>query len=474
MQPRHLSHSKRVKRVSAGMRFIVAALLAIGLTVLFIFWKNEVAYTPAPDKAEKTVSEAAVPRILDFHMFDVFDGLRLSRVGEDKAEVQETSDGGGSWQLESAGTPEEMRVLFHDRIQNKAASKSAFADIMKESRIVESASADDTVKKLQYVTQKIGWALLSEADGEKSQLWLTIDGGMTWTDKPSAETAEVMTAERERLHAMAMEGEYFADVGTAAAVMLAEYVLIPGTASPGDIVLVRSRSAGTVNWQGKDYVLKPFGIGHYAYLPVSVQIKPGSYRIGDQTLTIRPKSFETQHLKVTNEQNSMRQNTERIQADQLKINKARSESRPEFLFAPDTSFVQPVEGILTTPYGFTRYVNGSFAGSHTAIDLAAPTGTPIQATNDGVVVLAEELYLTGNSIYIDHGMQLFSQYAHLSELKVNAGDRVKKGDIIGLVGSTGFSTGPHLHFTFWAHNVPVNPNLFFGKTPFDWLSAAGK
>jgi murein DD-endopeptidase MepM/ murein hydrolase activator NlpD len=66
-------------------------------------------------------------------------------------------------------------------------------------------------------------------------------------------------------------------------------------------------------------------------------------------------------------------------------------------------------------------------------------------------------------------MGLFSQYAHMSELRVKTGDKVKKGDIIGLVGTTGFSTGPHLHFTFWANNVPVNPNLFFDSTPFKWL-----
>ncbi|MCU6797115.1 M23 family metallopeptidase [Paenibacillus sp. WQ 127069] len=167
----------------------------------------------------------------------------------------------------------------------------------------------------------------------------------------------------------------------------------------------------------------------------------------------------------------MKQETKRIDEDQKKIDKARSESQGEFLFS--TNFIKPIEGILTTPYGYTRYVNGKFDSSHRALDLAAKEGTPIKATNDGIVALSELLYLTGNSIYIDHGMGLFSQYAHLSELRVKAGDHVKQGDIIGLVGTTGFSTGPHLHFTFWAHNVPVNPDLFFDTTPFHWLPAPG-
>nr|WP_246362538.1 M23 family metallopeptidase [Paenibacillus alba] len=167
----------------------------------------------------------------------------------------------------------------------------------------------------------------------------------------------------------------------------------------------------------------------------------------------------------------MKQDTARIDADQKKIDQARSKSEPAFLFSGP--FVKPIEGILTTPYGYTRYVNGKYDSAHLAVDLAAKEGTPIKATNDGVVALADSLYLTGNSIYIDHGMGLFSQYAHLSELRVKTGDRVKQGDIIGLVGTTGFSTGPHLHFTFWAHNVQVNPDLFWGTTPFRWVEPKG-
>ncbi|TCZ78957.1 M23 family metallopeptidase [Paenibacillus albiflavus] len=248
--------------------------------------------------------------------------------------------------------------------------------------------------------------------------------------------------------------------------MDSDWSLIPSTVSPGDIILVRHNQPGKVNWLDKDYKLEPFGEGYFTYLPIGIGTKPGTYKIGNQVLTIQAKQFDTQSIKVTKQMASMKQETDRIQADQKKINLARSQSSPEFLFT--TTFIQPVEGVLTTPYGYTRYVNGKLDSRHTAIDLAAKEGTPIHATNDGIVALADNLYLTGNSIYIDHGMHLFSQYAHMSKLLVKTGDKVKQGDIIGLVGTTGFSTGPHLHFTFWAHNVPVNPNLFFGTTPFHW------
>lgn len=249
-------------------------------------------------------------------------------------------------------------------------------------------------------------------------------------------------------------------------ILASEWALLPETVFQGDAVLVRSQTEAAVQWHDKSYPLLSYGKGYYTLLPIPMDMKPGTYRIGDRELTVKKKKFETQYLEVTEEQESMRQNTDRINKDQQKINKARSQSAADFLYKHE--FIQPIEGILTTPYGYTRYVNGTFSGSHRAIDLAAPEGTPIKATNDGVVVLSEALYLTGNSIYIDHGMNLFSQYAHLSELKVKAGDKVKAGQTIGLVGTTGFSTGPHLHFTFWIGNDPVNPNLFFNKTPFQW------
>jgi hypothetical protein len=280
---------------------------------------------------------------------------------------------------------------------------------------------------------------------------------------------QVIEDERMRLINLELERGYYKGLQSGEIAISSEWTLMPDTVSPGDVLLVRHHAAEEITWGDKTYKLQKFGTGYYTYLPISSGIEPGEYQIGDQTLTVLDKSFETQHLEVSSKMESMRRDTDRIQADQLKINKARSQSEAEFLFPPDSDFVQPVKGRLSTPFGNTRYINGNLSGRHMAIDLAAPEGTPIMTTNEGIVVLAEELYLTGNAIYIDHGMGLFSQYAHLSELHVETGDRVEHGQIIGLVGTTGFSTGPHLHFTFWAHNVPVNPNLFFEKTPFYWL-----
>jgi murein DD-endopeptidase MepM/ murein hydrolase activator NlpD len=263
------------------------------------------------------------------------------------------------------------------------------------------------------------------------------------------------------------EAAYYLNAAVAEKAMKAEWTLIPAQASIGDVVMVRSSKAGSVSWQGKKYELQAFGTGYYTYLPVQRTVKPGKYTVGGATLTVGTKKFKTQYLKVTKQMESMKQNTKRIAEDQKKIDAARSNSKSEFLFT--STFIVPVKGRISTEYGQTRYVNGKFDKSHMAIDYAAKTGTPVKATNDGIVVLADSLYLTGKSIYIDHGMELFSQYIHLNKISVKPGQKVKRGDVIGTVGTTGFSTGPHLHFAFWAHNTQVNPNLFYGKTPFQWL-----
>lgn len=331
------------------------------------------------------------------------------------------------------------------------------------------ASQEYKIKQSQFVTERIGWALVDNQSATPVPLLVTADGGKTWNKEVTPEVQKASQDEKNRRQFIQSEAFLYDGVQTAKTVLKSGWRLFPETTSPGDAVLVRHDGPGEVAWQGATYKLQPFAAGYFTYLPMSLSVKAGTYKIGDQELTVKAKKFETQYLQVTQEMEAMKQDTQRILADQKKIDLARSKSAPEFLFTSD--FIQPVEGILTTPYGYTRYVNNKYDSSHLAIDLAAKQGTPIKATNDGIVVLAETLYLTGNAIYLDHGMGLFSQYAHMLELKVKTGDRVKKGDIIGLVGTTGFSTGPHLHFTFWLHNVQANPDLFFGTTPFRWQSA---
>ena len=110
-------------------------------------------------------------------------------------------------------------------------------------------------------------------------------------------------------------------------------------------------------------------------------------------------------------------------------------------------FIMPVEGIITGVYGSQRILNGKPRWPHYGIDIAANQGTMILSSGTGIVTMAEDdLYYTGGTIIMDHGHGISTIYSHLENVMVSVGDKINKGDVIGTVGSTGRSTGPHLDF----------------------------
>jgi murein DD-endopeptidase MepM/ murein hydrolase activator NlpD len=118
----------------------------------------------------------------------------------------------------------------------------------------------------------------------------------------------------------------------------------------------------------------------------------------------------------------------------------------------------PVEGVkLTSGYGMRVHPVLGGRRQHQGIDLAAPTGTPVYATADGVVSKAEWFSSYGLYIAVEHGGDIQTRFGHLSRLNVFAGQQVKKGDLIGYIGSTGRSTGPHLHYEVRIAGTAVNP-----------------
>ena len=110
-------------------------------------------------------------------------------------------------------------------------------------------------------------------------------------------------------------------------------------------------------------------------------------------------------------------------------------------------FIMPLDGIITGVYGSQRILNGKPKWPHYGIDIAAKQGTHIKSSANGIVTMAEDdLYYTGGTIIMDHGHGISTIYSHLENVLVSVGDKINQGDIIGTVGSTGRSTGPHLDF----------------------------
>ena len=135
----------------------------------------------------------------------------------------------------------------------------------------------------------------------------------------------------------------------------------------------------------------------------------------------------------------------RIKDENNKIGKARSINSDLPFFK--NQFIMPVEGIISGVYGSQRILNGKPKWPHYGIDIAAKRGTMIKSSGSGTVTMAEDdLYYTGGTIIMDHGHGISTIYSHLENVMVSVGDKINQGDIIGTVGSTGRSTGPHLDF----------------------------
>ena len=123
-----------------------------------------------------------------------------------------------------------------------------------------------------------------------------------------------------------------------------------------------------------------------------------------------------------------------------------------------SGFIKPVEGRISGQFGGQRIMNKIPKNPHQGMDIAAKEGTEVKASADGEVVLAyPDLFYSGNVVVIDHGFGLQTIYAHLKEMKCKRGDKVKQGDVIGLVGKTGRVTGPHLHWGASLRNIRFNP-----------------
>lgn len=129
-------------------------------------------------------------------------------------------------------------------------------------------------------------------------------------------------------------------------------------------------------------------------------------------------------------------------------------------------FIWPAIGRISGVFGSQRILNGKPKRPHFGTDVAAPRGTPIRTTAGGIVALAyDQLYFAGRTVIVDHGMGVTSVYIHMDKIMVRKGDRVKRGQVIGTVGTTGRSTGPHLHWGLHWRQVPLDPALAVGLMP---------
>ena len=243
----------------------------------------------------------------------------------------------------------------------------------------------------------------------------------------------------------------------------------------GDVVLVSAQASKpltTVEWSvfGRPVA---FWAGAderqwYALIGIDVQARPGTYDLevramsasgtvhARMPLLVEERKVETRRLRVAERfANPPQAEVPRILRDAERLANVLGHSLPTRFWRG--GFAAPVPGASTSSFGRVTVLNGVRGGPHRGVDFQAAEGTPVLAPNAGVVVLAGDLYFTGNTVVVDHGAGLLSLMAHLSRIDVEEGRYVSAGELLGQSGSTGRVTGPHLHWAMRLGGANIDP-----------------
>jgi len=223
-----------------------------------------------------------------------------------------------------------------------------------------------------------------------------------------------------------------------------------------------------IRFQEKTIPYTHAGQEWFTVVGLDLDVKPGSYT-GDVRVTrnnnverrsvkidVKAVKFPVEQLQVAEKYVELSpENTERALRESKELEEIHNTISGEALRTQ--SFVVPIPGGVGSSFGKRRVFNGESRNPHAGADLKATTGTPIRSTNRGRVVLARDLFFTGNTVIVDHGLGIYTLYAHLSRIDVARDAMVERAQVIGLAGATGRVTGPHLHWGARVQNTRVNP-----------------
>jgi murein DD-endopeptidase MepM/ murein hydrolase activator NlpD len=242
---------------------------------------------------------------------------------------------------------------------------------------------------------------------------------------------------------------------------------VPGGIAVVPLALDSDRSP-RVTFNGERTMVVRHADRWQAIVGLPLDIAPGEHQVelkgasGARTAVafqVLPKEYAAQHITLKNKRmvEPGPKELQRIEREQKIILRA-------FHAWTDTSepplrFDLPARGRLSSPFGLRRFFNNQPRQPHSGLDIAAPTGTPIVAPAPGTVIETGNYYFNGNTVFLDHGQGLVTMYNHLNRIGVKKGQRVKRGEPIGEIGSTGRVTGPHLHWTVSLNNARIDPML---------------
>ena len=244
---------------------------------------------------------------------------------------------------------------------------------------------------------------------------------------------------------------------TARSIQPGELIVLTIAAVNPDVVSVRAFERTWPGFAGE-------GGATRVLIGIDLAVQPGRYAVeiaaGEarttRELVVLARRFPTRRLTVNPDLvNPPAEARARIEQETLELERAWQQSAVAPLWAGP--FVRPVPDAANSAFGTRSFYNGQARTPHGGADFSSPEGTPIQSPNGGRVVIAGSRYFTGGTVVIDHGLGVFSLFAHLSRIDVAAGDEVTSGAVVGRVGATGRVTGPHLHWAVRINGARVDP-----------------
>lgn len=247
-------------------------------------------------------------------------------------------------------------------------------------------------------------------------------------------------------------------------------VVFPASVQQGALVIGRVPPGSQVRQGERDLRVSAYGtvvlgVGRDQRDPLQLTVtRPDGSRV-DAEIAVDRRNWPLQHVNGVPPRtvNPPPELAARIAREQAAVTAARTRDDNRTDFA--TAFIWPVQGRISGRFGNARVYNGQPGSGHSGMDIAAPTGTPVKAPAGGVVTFADaDLYLTGGTVVLDHGFGISSNFLHLSRIDIKVGDRVEQGQVIAAVGSTGRSTGPHLHWGMNWFDVRIDPLLVLERS----------
>ncbi|MEW6068042.1 MAG: M23 family metallopeptidase [Nitrospirota bacterium] len=251
-----------------------------------------------------------------------------------------------------------------------------------------------------------------------------------------------------------------------------EVEIFPNEISPGDAFVIKITDAkishlpSAALGEKKFYFSKCRERCFIAIGAVDLKTEAGIYpvelNIGEEKknikLLVRDIKFPTQELTLPDDKVFLSpENLKRVESENKKLDEIFQEISERLW---DSNFILPLKNDISTGFGIQRIINQKIISVHRGVDIQGEEGEEVTASNKGRVVFTGKLFFGGNTVILDHGQGIYTIYMHLSEFNVKPRDIISQGEVIGHVGSTGRSSGPHLHFGIKVLNTNVNPVSF--------------